>query len=145
MASWQDELAELLHELGVTPEEPETRPRSPRYNQFALTPDLESVILEHIVEAAEEDKDEEEDWLEDLDTMRREVDSIVRQVIQLIKRGGLEPSLKEDVMIVLRALRTRATATQQASANEIASIESNAAMLHFCRIILRLSETTVEE
>ncbi len=77
--------------------------------------------------------------------MRREVDSIVRQVIQLIQRGGLEPSLKEDVMIVLRALRRRATATRQAGYSEEAYIESAAAMLHFCRIILRLSETTIEE
>lgn len=145
MAGWQDELAELLRELGVTPEESRTSPRPQQPNQFALTPDIESIILEHIAEAAEDDRDAEEEWLEDLDTMRREVDSIVRQVIQLIKRGDLEPSLKEDVMVVLRALRTRAMVTQQASASEIASIESNAAMLHFCRIILRLSETTVEE
>jgi hypothetical protein len=142
MASWQDELAELLHELGVSSEESETRLRPTRHNQFALSPFTERIILEHIAEAATEDA---EAWLEDLDIMRREVDSIVRQVIQLIKRGGLEPSLKEDVMVVLRALRSRANATRPAIDGEIASIESNAAMLHFCRIILRLSETTVEE
>ncbi|HEV2582715.1 MAG TPA: hypothetical protein VGT44_17790, partial [Ktedonobacteraceae bacterium] len=133
---------ELLRELGVTPEESGASLRPTSYSTSALSPFTERMILEHIAEAATEDA---EAWLEDLDTMRREVDSIVRQVIRLIKRGGLEPSLKEDVMVVLRALRSRASATRPAIDGEIASIESNAAMLHFCRIILRLSETTVEE
>ncbi len=142
MASWQDELAELLRELGVTTEEPRTHLRPNSNDLFAQEPSVENFILENIAAVAEEDA---EAWLADLDTMRREVDSIVRQVIQLIQRGGLEPSLKEDVMIVLRALRRRATATRQAGYSEEAYIESAAAMLHFCRIILRLSETTIEE
>jgi hypothetical protein len=142
MANWQDELAEMLRELGVTPEEPGTHLRTTGHDLLAQEPSVENFILENISSVAEDDATA---WLEDLDTMRREVDSIVRQVIQLIQRGGLEPSLKEDVLIVLRALRSRATATRQASIGEVASIESAAAMLHFCRIILRLSETTVEE
>ena len=142
MASWQDELAELLRELGVTTEEPRTHLRPNSNDLFAQEPSVENFILENIAAVAEEDA---EAWLADLDTMRREVDSIVRQVIHLIQRGGLEPSLKEDVMIVLRALRRRATATRQAGYSEEAYIESAAAMLHFCRIILRLSETTIEE
>lgn len=142
MASWQDELAELLRELGVTTEEPRTHLRPTSNDLFAQEPSVENFILENIAAVAEEDA---EAWLADLDTMRREVDSIVRQVIQLIQRGGLEPSLKEDVMVVLRALRRRATATRQAGYSEEAYIESAAAMLHFCRIILRLSETTIEE
>jgi hypothetical protein len=142
MASWQDELAELLHELGVMSEEPGAHSRPIGNTPFALEPSVENFILEHIASVAEEDA---EAWLADLDTMRREVDSIVRQVIRLIQHGDLEPSLKEDVMIVLRALRRRATATRQAGFSEEAYIESAAAMLHFCRIILRLSETTIEE
>jgi hypothetical protein len=142
MANWQGELDELLRELGVTLEEPGAHLQPMRHYQSPLSPYTEQLILEHIAEAAEDDT---EALLEDLDDMRQEVDTIVRQVIQLIQRGGLEPSLKEDVMIVLRALRNRAMLTRQASEGEIASIESNAAMLHFCRIILNLSETTVEE
>jgi hypothetical protein len=142
MASWQDELAELLRELGVTPEEPGTHLRPRSSDPFEQEPYVENFILENIAAAAEDDADA---LLTDLDAMRREVDSIVRQLIQLIQRGGLEPTLKEDVMIVLRALRRRATATRQAGIGEEAYIESTAAMLHFCRIILRLSETTIEE
>jgi len=141
MANWQDELDELLRVLGVTAEEPGAHLQPSHHHQLALSPFTEQDILEHIAAAAED----EQELLEDLDDMRYEVDSIVRQVVRLIQRGGLEPSLKEDVMIVLRALRSRAMATRRAGNGEIASIESNAAILHFCRIILNLSETTIEE
>jgi signal transduction histidine kinase len=47
--------------------------------------------------------------------MRREVESIVIQVVRLMQRGDIDPSLKEDVIVVLRALRRRASVTQQAA------------------------------
>jgi hypothetical protein len=77
--------------------------------------------------------------------MRREVESIVAQVVRLMQRGDFDPSLKEDVMVVLRALRRRASVTQQASASDAAYLEFAAAMLHFCRIVLRLSEVASED
>jgi hypothetical protein len=77
--------------------------------------------------------------------MRREVDTIVSQVVLLMQRGSLEPSLKEDVMVVLRALRRRATVTQQAAASDEAYLESASAMLHFCRLVLQLSESASED
>ena len=84
-------------------------------------------------------------WIADLAAMRREIDSIVRQVIQLMQRGDLDPSLKEDVMVVLRALRRRSAVTQQAATGDEAYLESAAAMLHFCRLVLRLSETAIDD
>jgi hypothetical protein len=89
--------------------------------------------------------DDDDVWLSDLSSMRREIDSIVRQVINLMQRGDLDISLKEDVMIVLRALRRRAAVTQQAAASDEAYLESAAAMLHFCRLVLRLSEAAIED
>jgi len=77
--------------------------------------------------------------------MRREVESIVAQVVRLMQRGDFDPSLKEDVIVVLRALRRRASVTQQALASDAAYLEFAAAMLHFCRIILRLSEIAPED
>ena len=84
--------------------------------------------------------------MSDLATMRREIDSIVYQVIQLMQRGGLDKSLKEDVMVVLRALR-RPQSGQQATASvsEEAYLESADSMLHFCRLVLRLSEVASED
>lgn len=89
--------------------------------------------------------DDEEIWESDLSLMRREIDSIVHQVIHLMQRGDLDKSLKDDVMVVLRALRRRAAVTQQAATGDEAYLESAAAMLHFCRLVLRLSETAIED
>ncbi len=155
MASWQEELAELLRELGVTQEEPKTHLQSTRLNRSdgkhrAQThkqheqheQSVDAFILENIAADAE---NYTEPWLDDLDLMRREVDSIVRQVIQLMQRGDLDNSLKEDVMVVLRALRRRAAVSQQAALSDEAYLESAASMLHFCRIIIQLSETALND
>lgn len=95
--------------------------------------------------AGDVEGDNGDTWMTDLSSMRREVDSIVHQVIQLMQRGDLDKSLKEDVMVVLRALRRRSMVTQQAAASDEAYLESAAAMLHFCRLVLRLSETAIED
>jgi len=163
MPGWEDELAQLLRELGVTQEEPRThrRPVSKsawrdikRRSQateafiFGDTTDihrLDDVGDSDDVEDAAEDEEDEETWLTDLSLMRREVDSIVRQVIHLMQRGDLDKTLKEDVMVVLRALRGRTQANGQTVASEAAYLESATAMLHFCRLILQLSETAIED
>jgi hypothetical protein len=159
MPGWEDELAELLRELGVTQEEPKTHRRSAsksvwrdikRRSQateafiFGDATDIGRLNDVGDVEDAVEDEDEEM-WLTDLSLMRREVDSIVRQVIHLMQRGDLDKTLKEDVMVVLRALRQRAMVTEQAAVSEAAYLESAAAMLHFCRLVLQLSETAIED
>jgi hypothetical protein len=159
MPGWEDELAELLRELGVTQEEPRThrRPasksvwwdikrRSQATEAFIFGDATDTGRLNDVgdVEDAAEDEDEEL-WLTDLSLMRREVDSIVRQVIHLMQRGDLDKTLKEDVMVVLRALRRRAMVTEQAAVSEAAYLESAAAMLHFCRLVLQLSETAIED
>jgi len=77
--------------------------------------------------------------------MRREVDSIVRQVIRLMQRGDLDESIKEDVMVVLRALRRGAIANEQVGASDEVYLEHAAAMLHFCRLVLNLSEAAIED
>lgn len=146
MAGWEQELAWLLRELGVTQEEPKTHPRPSNklmrsdVKRHGRTGD--AIYLGDIRDSQLED---EEVWISDLSMMRREIDSIVRQVVHLMQRGDLDKSLKEDVMVVLRALRRRSTVTQQAATGDEAYLESAAAMLHFCRLVLRLSETAIED
>jgi hypothetical protein len=162
MPGWEDELAQLLRELGVTQEEPRThrRPvsksawrdikrRSQATEAFIFGDATDIHRLDNVedsddVEDAAEDEDDET-WLTDLSLMRREVDSIVRQVIHLMQRGGLDKTLKEDVMVVLRALRGRTLLNGQTAISEAAYLESAAAMLHFCRLVLQLSETAIED
>ena len=145
MAGWEQELAELLCELGVTQEEPKThlRPTSKLMHSDVKRrePAADAIILGESGGGQGDD----EAWVSDLSSMRREIDSIVRQVIHLMQRGDLDKSLKEDVMVVLRALRRRAAVTQQAASGDEAYLESAAAMLHFCRLVLRLSETAIED
>jgi hypothetical protein len=160
MAGWEEELAVLLRNLGVTQEEPSAHLRTKRNRNdetglyrsnltqdsfFEEDPFTDAAFFEDEDED-EEDEYEEEAWLTDLNEMRREVDSIVNQVIQLMQRGDLDKSLKEDVLVVLRALR-RPQSTQQATASgsEEAYLESAASMLHFCRLVLRLSEVASED
>ena len=146
MAGWEQELAGLLRELGVTQEEPKSLPHFSkkliRSDVKRRVQDTDAFFLSDMNEIEAED---EEVWISDLAAMRREIDSIVRQVIQLMQRGDLDPSLKEDVMVVLRALRRRSAVTQQAAIGDEAYLESAAAMLHFCRLVLRLSETAIDD
>jgi|SRR6266568_1833875 hypothetical protein len=149
MAGWEEELAVLLRELGVTQEEPDTHLRLPgkpkrgdtKWRSQGGKQSANSLFWDDL----DEDIEDDEPWLTDLNLMRQEVDSIVEQVIRLMQRGDLDPSLKEDVLVVLRALRRRAAVTQQAAASDEAYLEFASAMLHFCRLVLRLSEAAIEE
>lgn len=149
MAGWQDELAELLRELGVTLEEPRALPRpktkvtrnDTRRRLRARELDR-GALLDRFAATSES---QAEPWETDLSQMRLEVDAIVRQVISLMQRGDLDRSLKEDVMVVLRALRRRAAAAQKTTVSDEVYLESATSLLHFCRLVLSLSETAIED
>ncbi len=167
MAGWQEELAMLLRELGVTQEESTTHLQSTRNCEASLhhdhlrrhqakphrddatwreqTADAVSWDDMSLPDADGDGLEDNEVWLTDLRLMRRQVESIVTQVIRLAQRGDLDESSKEDVMVVLHALCRRATVTQQAAASDTAYLEFAAAMLHFCRLVLRLSESAIED
>jgi hypothetical protein len=144
MAGWEEELSVLLSELGVKQEEPQAHVRPARQ---PMRSDVKR--REQFSDALLWDDDSEplddDPWLDDLDMMRHEVDAIVSQVVLLMQRGDLDPSLREDVMVVLRALRRRIPVAQQASTNDEAYLESASAVLHFCRLVLQLSEFSTED
>lgn len=166
MASWEDELSVLLRELGVTQEEHKEQ-RTHRSSMHAGEKDFSQKRfpvprrneVKRKVQSADAffwgrkgdsmdsmaDGENDEAWMSDLRVMRREVESIVSQVVHLMQHGDLDPALKEDVLVVLRALKRRASVTQQADASDTAYLEFAAAMLHFCRLVLRLSEVSPEE
>ena len=148
MAGWEEELAILLNELGVTQEKTKIhlQPTRKRIHNDATRREQAADDLFWDDGLADSGMQEDDDaWLNDLSMMRREVDSIVSQVIRLMQRGDLDKPSKEDVMVVLRALRRQATASQLAAASDEAYLESAAAMLHFCRLVLRLSESAIKE
>ena len=145
MAGWEEELAALLSELGVKQEEPQAhfqQARKPLHGDVKRREQFTDALL-----WGGDSEGDDDGWINDLDMMRREVDSIVSQVILLMQRGDLDTSLKEDVMVVLRALRRRLPATRQFATNssDEAYLESASAMLHFCRLVLQLSEFATED
>ncbi|HTI15251.1 MAG TPA: hypothetical protein VL461_11895 [Dictyobacter sp.] len=139
MAGWEEELSTLLNELGVRQEEPQTsiqQGHKPTWHEGQRRERLTDILLR----GSDQEGDEDEAWIGDLDVMRHEVDSIVSQVVLLMQRGDLEPALKEDVMVVLRALHRQIPSARLSTSNDEAYLESAAAMLHFCRLVLQLSE-----
>jgi hypothetical protein len=145
MAGWEEELAVLLRELGVKQEEPKA-PLQSKHKPMRSDVKQREQTADAVTWNEETGVDEEEDaWIDDLSVMRQEVDAIVKQVVLLMQRGDLEISLKEDVMVVLRALRRRAAISQQAASSDEAYLESASAMLHFCRLVLQLSEFATED
>jgi hypothetical protein len=142
MAGWEEELAVLLRELGVKQEEPQAHLRQMR------KPLHRDVKADACFLDAEDGLDDDDFWVQDIATMRREVDSIVSQVVLLMQRGDLEPSVKEDVMVVLHALRRHLPSAHSSvlpSSSEEAYLESASALLHFCRLALQLSEFATED
>jgi hypothetical protein len=163
MAGWEEDLSILLRALGVKQEENkavqpptnrnedgslcESPPLHDRPEQKAQAQFADRIFWNgsHDSSRSIEDVEEDEASMEDLMIMRRQVESIVSQLVRLMQRADVDPGLKEDVMIVLQALRRRATATQQAAAGEVAVLEAVSAMVHFCRLVLRLDEVATED
>ncbi len=155
MAGWEEELAGLLRKLGVEQERPAShrRPiRQPKQRDSLfseLSTERPSDPLYHTDDGEFTGQDEEigEDdlWMYDLEIMRYEIDSIVNQVVRLMQRGDLDSTLKEDIMVVMHALRRHANKNQNVSDSEESYLEFATAMLHFCRLILQLNEVTSED
>ncbi len=144
MARWEEELTVLLRQLGVKQEEPQARLRQTRKPMRSDVKRREQ-CADALLWNDDNEVDDDDIWMDDLDTMRHEVDTIVSQVVLLMQRGDLDPSLKEDVMVVLRALRRHVPATQPLSIDDEAYLESASALLHFCRLVLQLSEFATED
>ncbi len=144
MARWEEELTVLLRELGVKQEEPQARLRQTRKPMRSDVKRREQ-CADALLWNDDDEVDDDDIWMDDLDTMRHEVDTIVSQVVLLMQRGDLDPSLKEDVMVVLRALRRHVPTAQPSSIDDEAYLESASALLHFCRLVLQLSEFATED
>lgn len=155
MPDWQGELESLLATLnvsleGVSPDASDGRmllegplgfpgDEEPRGAAEALVDD------EPLVEVAPREGDE-------VSAVRREIEATVAQVVALVRAGRLEPALRDDVIFVLDALtrprpggRSRSTRPASPGGPDDSATEwqlaSAAAILRFCRIVLRLTNT----
>ena len=85
---------------------------------------------------------------DEVSAVRSEIEATVQRVIAMTQAGQLEPSLRDDVVFVLQAL-TRPQPNGAVPQSEVSPSEespqewqlaSAAAVLHFCRIVLRLAQ-----
>jgi hypothetical protein len=134
MAYWQDELEALLASFGVALEAPalDQMRAEDSLNRYLLAqPEQSEPPVEHGVEVI---------------AVQSEVEATVRQVVSLVRSGSIDSALREDVAFVLRALTrpdvamTNASDARRAASGAEWSIESAAAVLRFCRIVLRLAQ-----
>ncbi|HLJ81278.1 MAG TPA: hypothetical protein VKT52_07330 [Ktedonobacterales bacterium] len=154
MPGWQSELEALLSQLHVSLE-PGRLP-----SQVSRTPTSADSTLETSANAADDGADASIPW--DLDTLpaedmpadgdevkavSREMEATVRRVIAMARAGQMESALRDDVVFVLQALtrpnpyeksgRRRGKADESGQEWQLASA---AAVLRFCRIVLRLTD-----
>jgi hypothetical protein len=155
MADWRAELDTLLSHLNVSLEQGIAPGRHDGAAQRGRDEDatLDELDADARVPA---EASQGEDALADGDevsAVRSEIEATVRRVIELTQAGKLDTSLRDDVVFVLQALtRPRPRGVQsrprRRGAEDSSSewqLASAAAVLHFCRIVLRLTQAAAAE
>jgi hypothetical protein len=140
MPHWEEELHTLLESLGVTLEDgqmPLRRDVIPRPDSDDAPPDSMVREWEHQQDDAPPDTEDE------FAVINREMEATLQEVTRLVRSGRMEPALRDDVVHVLRAL-TR-TLPSEASDAEEWRYTSAAAVLHFCRLVLRLAHALAHQ
>lgn len=157
MPGWQSELEALLSQLHVSLE-PGRLP-----SQVTRTPTSADSTLDTTTNtnAADDGADASIPW--DLDTLpaedmpadgdevkavSREMEATVRRVIAMARAGQMESALRDDVVFVLQALTRpnpyeKSGRRRHGKADESGQewqLASAAAVLRFCRIVLRLTD-----
>jgi hypothetical protein len=134
MANWQDELESLLASFDVTLEasaaDRQAAADGPDEYLLARLEPGDSLVAPGVEVIA----------------VRSEVEAMVRQVAGLVRSGSIDSALREDVAFVLRAL-ARPDGVMRSERSERCvdadpewDIDSAAAILRFCRIVLRLTQ-----
>lgn len=155
MAQWQTELEALLAQLHVSLDgDISSAPFA------ADTPDLTlervkkdasdpSIPWELGVLAAEEPPTEDDE----VTAVRSEIEATVRRVVEMARTGRLDGALRDDVVFVLQALtrpapldrQSRPRRPRQDAARQDWQLASAAAVLRFCRIVLRLTDAIARD
>jgi hypothetical protein len=154
MLDWEAELTTLLRELGVLLEEdepaagltalapaPAAAPQSLPAVESAGAGTLDGDVALPL-DLPEDQPPAEGD---EISAVRREIEATLARVVSLTRAGLLEPALRDDVVFVLQALtRPRPAALRPRERTEW-QLASAAAVLHFCRVVLRLTHALAPE
>lgn len=144
MSNWEQELETLLNRLGVRWE---SLPPD-ESGADAAAADLPAAEEDGLVEADLEDEEWEtleDDDLDQVSVVRREMQATVGRVTRMVRTGRLDSAIKDDVLLVLRALCRSQPQPDEGESEEEAQLATAAAILHFCRIVLRLTHALAQQ
>jgi hypothetical protein len=155
MPDWQTELETLLSQLHVSLDGVASTARSDVYE----TPPMPSAA--HAADDAQAERTWELEALateeapaddDGVSAVRSELEATVQRVIALARAGRLDSALRDDVVFVLQALTRptpRVPTVPRRARGDDADAEwhlaSAAAVLRFCRIVLRLTHVLTRE
>lgn len=142
MSNWEHELETLLNRLGV-------RWESLPPNEPGVDGDLaEAADLDGLIEADLADENweaVEDDDLDQVTVVRREMQATVSRVTRMVRSGRLDSAIRDDVLLVLRALCRSQPQPDEGESEEDAQLATASAILHFCRIVLRLTHALAQQ
>jgi hypothetical protein len=150
MPDWRVELEALLSQLDVTLDrgmatEHQGQAGSPAFADSLALEEVDTDIPWELGALATEETPVEG---EEVSAVRSEIEATVQRVIAMTQAGQLEPSLRDDIVFVLQALTRprpskgarRSNAGSPDDSSQEWQLASAAAVLHFCRIVLRLAQ-----
>ena len=154
MAEWQAELETLLSHLHVSLEHEPVTSRNDTSAIRRLTED--GAISDVSVVAPREDEVVVSDVIptddDEVTAVRSEIEATLRRVVALTQDGKLDPHVRDDVIFVLQALTRpqprgsrRSRPRGPADSSTEWQLASAAAVLHFCRIVLRMTQAVAAE
>jgi hypothetical protein len=152
MADWQGELRALLASLDVSLDpDPSISNGRTRQNvaEGPARANGRSAEQERTRDGEAPGPDEHPAEDIEVSAVRSEMEATLARVMSLVQSGHMEPELRDDVIYVLRALTRpgpekmlpRAVRQFVRESAQEWNLASAAAVLHFCRIVLRLTQS----
>lgn len=145
MSNWEHELETLLNRLGVHWES------SPAHDLPSEAEDADAPEPDELAAMMDDDL-EDEDWehlaeeeLDQLGVVRREMQATVGRVARMVRAGRLDSVIRDDMIFVLRELCRVQPSGVNGESNEEEQLATAAAILHFCRIVLRLTHALAQQ
>ena len=146
MPHWQEELDVLLANLRVSLDDPFASDEGASAFAPASTPgnDLAAGIARDL--ALPGDSEEPPGENEEVSAIRSEIEATLGRVLALARAGRMDGDMRDDVIFVLQALTRPHPGATVAASNEDAAeardewqLASAAAVLRFCRMVVRLT------
>lgn len=139
MPDWQTELAALLKALDVDPGPAPDLAAHNGHNPLRAIDGVDGPAAgELVLESAPPDGDE-------VAAVRGEIEATLARVIHLTNIGKLDRAIRDDVVFVLQALTRPRPGSSRGKGQDEWQIASAAAVLHFCRVVMRLTRGLTPE